>query len=107
MTDAVLVLTTLPDEGAAAALAKRIVEERLAACANVFPALRSIYRWQGKIEDQGEVLVLFKARREGFERLRSRIVALHPYQVPEVLAVPVEQGHAPYLEWLANETVTS
>jgi periplasmic divalent cation tolerance protein len=104
MTDAMLVLTTLPNADAAAEMAKSIVEERLAACANLFPALRSIYRWQAKLEDQNEVLVLFKTRQEHFDRLRSRILELHPYEVPEVLAIPVEQAYQPYLEWLARET---
>jgi periplasmic divalent cation tolerance protein len=104
MTDAMLVLTTLPNADAAAEMAKSIVEERLAACANLFPALRSIYKWQAKMEDQNEVLVLFKTRQEHFDRLRSRILELHPYEVPEVLAIPVEQAYQPYLEWLAKET---
>jgi periplasmic divalent cation tolerance protein len=104
MTDAMLVLTTLPNADAAAEMAKSIVEERLAACANLFPALRSIYKWQAKLEDQNEVLVLFKTRQEHFDRLRSRILELHPYEVPEVLAIPVEQAYQPYLDWLARET---
>jgi periplasmic divalent cation tolerance protein len=104
MTDAMLVLTTLPNADAAAEMAKRIVDERLAACANLFPAVRSIYKWQAKVEDQNEILVLFKTRQEHFERLKSRILELHPYEVPEVLAIPVEQAYQPYLEWLARET---
>lgn len=104
MTDALLVLTTLPNADAAAELAKAVVGEKLAACANLFPALRSIYRWQGKVQDESEVLVLFKTRQEQFERLKARILELHPYEVPEVLAVPVEQGYQPYLDWLAAET---
>lgn len=104
MTDAMLVLTTLPNADAAAEMARSIVEERLAACANLFPALRSIYKWQAKLEDQNEVLVLFKTRQEHFDRLRARILELHPYEVPEVLAIPVEQGYQPYLDWLARET---
>jgi periplasmic divalent cation tolerance protein len=104
MTDAMLVLTTLPNADAAAEMAKSIVEERLAACANLFPALRSIYRWQARLEDQNEVLVLFKTRQEHFDRLRARILELHPYEVPEVLAIPVEQAYQPYLDWLARET---
>jgi periplasmic divalent cation tolerance protein len=104
MTDAMIVLTTLPNADAAAALAKAVVEERLAACANLLPALRSIYRWQDKVEDQNEVLVLLKTRQEVFARLQSRILELHPYEVPEILALPIEQGYPAYLEWLARET---
>ena len=104
MTDAILVLTTLPNADAAAELAKSVVNEKLAACANLFPALRSIYKWQGKVQDENEVLVLFKTRQEHYENLKARILELHPYEVPEILAIPVEQGYAAYLEWLAAET---
>jgi periplasmic divalent cation tolerance protein len=104
MTDALLVFTTLPSADKAAELGKVLVEERLAACANLIPAVRSIYRWQGKLQDENEVLVLLKTRAEHLERLKLRILELHPYEVPEVLAVPVEAGYQPYLEWLAGET---
>ena len=93
-----LVLTTLPNSDAAVELAKAVVDERLAACANLMPAVRSIYRWQGKLHDENEVIVLMKTRQEHFERLKARILELHPYEVPEVLAIPVEQGYAAYLE---------
>jgi len=95
MTDALLVFTTLPSADKAAELAKALVEERLAACANLLPAIRSIYRWQGKLQDENEVLVLLKTRAEHLERLKLRILELHPYEVPEVLAVPVEAGYQP------------
>jgi periplasmic divalent cation tolerance protein len=104
MTDALLVFTTLPSADKAAELAKVLIEERLAACANLLPAIRSIYRWQGKLQDENEVLVLLKTRAEHLERLKLRILELHPYEVPEILAVPVEAGYQPYLEWLAGET---
>ena len=104
MTDAMLVLTTLPNSDVAAEMAKKVVGERLAACANILPALRSIYRWQGKLQDENEVLVLLKTRQQQFERLKQRIVELHPYDVPEVIAIPVEQGHKAYLDWIASET---
>jgi periplasmic divalent cation tolerance protein len=104
VTDALFVLTTLPNSDAAAEMAKSLVTERLAGCANLIPAVRSIYRWQGKVQDENEVLVLFKTRQENYEALKARILELHPYEVPEVLAIPVEQGYAGYLEWLARET---
>ncbi|HET7788537.1 MAG TPA: divalent-cation tolerance protein CutA [Myxococcales bacterium] len=104
MTDAMLVFTTLPSAEAAADLAKAVVGEKLAACANLLPAVRSIYRWQGRVQDESEVLVLFKTRQEHFERLKARLLELHPYEIPEVLAVPVEQGYQPYLDWLSLET---
>jgi periplasmic divalent cation tolerance protein len=104
MTDAILVLTTLPTADAAAEVAKTVVDEKLAACANILPALRSIYRWEGKVQDENEVLVLLKTRQAQYERLKARILGLHPYEVPEVLAIPVEQGNQPYLDWIARET---
>jgi periplasmic divalent cation tolerance protein len=104
MTDAMLVFTTLPSADKGAELARALVEERLAACANLIPAVRSIYRWEGKIHDENEVLVLIKTRAENIERLKARILELHPYEVPEVLAVPVESGYHAYLEWISNGT---
>jgi len=104
MTDALLVLTTLPTADAAAEVAKVLVGEKLAACANILPALRSIYRWQGKVQDENEVLVLLKTQSAHFARLKARILELHPYEVPEVLAIPVERGHEAYLDWIARET---
>ena len=104
MTDALLVFTTLPNADKAAEVARALVEERLAACANLLPAVRSIYRWEGKIHDENEVLVLFKTRAETVERLKARILELHPYEVPEILCVPVESGYQAYLDWLSAQT---
>jgi len=104
VTDALLVFTTLPTADKAAEIAKLLVDEKLVACANLLPAVRSIYRWQGKMHDENEVLVLLKTRAEQLERLKLRLLEVHPYEVPEVLAVPVESGYQPYLEWLAGET---
>jgi len=101
MTDALLVLCAAPTAEVAAELARALVEARLAACGNVLPGLRSIYRWQGHVEDQPEVLLLLKTTRERFPALRDELLKRHPYQVPEVLALPVEAGSAAYLEWLA------
>jgi periplasmic divalent cation tolerance protein len=104
VTDALLVFTTLPSADKAAEIAKLLVEEKLVACANLLPAVRSIYRWQGKLHDENEVLVLLKTRAEHLERLKLRLLEIHPYEVPEVLAVPIESGYQPYLDWLAGET---
>jgi periplasmic divalent cation tolerance protein len=101
---AIVVLVTAPTAERAAELARTLVEERLAACGNVVPGLRSIYRWEGKVEDEAEALLLLKTTRARFEALRDRVLALHPYQVPEVIALPVEAGSASYLDWIAAET---
>jgi len=100
MTDAIIVLVTAPTTDKAAELARLLVEEELAACGNVVPGLRSIYRWEGKVHDEPEALLLLKTRASLFEALRERVVAVHPYQCPEVLRLDVTGGHAPYLEWI-------
>jgi periplasmic divalent cation tolerance protein len=104
MTDVQLVITTLPNADAAAELAHRLVEEGLAACCNLFPAVRSIYRWKERVEDGSEVLVLIKTRYEQLDRVQARILELHPYELPECLVLPVERGYAGYLEWIAQST---
>ncbi len=103
VTEALVVLCTAPTVEVAAALARALVEARLAACGNVVPGLRSIYRWQGQVEDQPEVLLVLKTTRERFPALRDELLRRHPYEVPEVLALPVEAGSATYLEWLAAQ----
>ena len=99
-----VVLVTSPDKKSAARLARVLVEERLAACANLVPGLRSIYRWEGKVRDESEVLLILKSRRAIFPALADRVRALHPYTVPEMLALPVSDGSAPYLRWLREAT---
>ncbi len=104
MTDALVVLVTAPTAEQATELARALVEERLAACGNVLPGVRSVYRWEGSVREDAEALLVLKTSRARFEALRDRVLALHPYQVPEVLALPVEAGGAAYLAWLAAET---
>jgi periplasmic divalent cation tolerance protein len=98
----IVVFSTFPTEEKAAEIARTLVSEGHAACANLVPPVRSIYRWQGQICDERETLAIIKTTSERFEALRERLVALHPYEVPEVIALPVEAGHAPYLEWVAS-----
>ena len=78
--------------------------EKLVACVNVMPGLRSIYAWEGKVCDEQEVLCVLKTRRALFAAVRDRVVALHPYQIPEIIALPLVDGSAPYLAWLRDET---
>jgi periplasmic divalent cation tolerance protein len=106
VTDAVVVLVTAPTAEKAAELARALVEEGLAACGNVIPGLRSIYRWEGRVQDEPETLLLLKSRAGAFEALRRRIVELHPYDVPEVLRLPVEAVHEPYLAWIRDSVRT-
>ena len=104
MTEVMIVLVTVPDEESGLALAHSLVGERLVACANLVPGLRSIYRWQGRIEEAKELLLILKTRTDLVDELARRVADLHPYDVPEVLALPVGAGHGPYLDWVAAET---
>ncbi len=102
MTDTLVVLVTTPSAEDAARLARAVVEEKLAACGNVVPAVRSIYRWEGKICDEQEALLVLKAPARRFPELRDRIVALHPYDVPEVIALRIEEGNERYIDWIVQ-----
>lgn len=102
--DYVLVLTTVPNDGEAATFARTLVEERLAACVNVVGPIRSIYRWEGAVEDAREWLLVAKARAADVAVLEARVRALHSYDVPEVLALPVVGGAEAYLAWLDAAT---
>jgi len=80
------------------------VQSRLAACVNIIDAVQSIYSWEGKICDDGEALMVIKTSRGRFEALRDEVVKLHPYDVPEVVALPIVDGHEPYLQWVGRST---
>ncbi|HXR36356.1 MAG TPA: divalent-cation tolerance protein CutA [Candidatus Binataceae bacterium] len=101
----ILVFVTTTTEDNAAAIGRALVEERLAACANLIGPIRSIYRWQDVVEDGAELLLMIKTRSNLFPELETRIKELHPYEVPEILAVNIEQGSAQYLDWLHDSTV--
>lgn len=100
-TSAVVVLVTWPADKDAAPLARALVDERLAACVNVLPAIRSFYRWEGAVHDEGEQQLVIKTLASAVPRLQARVQDLHPYDVPEFLVMPVVAGSAAYLEWLA------
>jgi periplasmic divalent cation tolerance protein len=98
-----VVLTTAPSTPVAVELARALVGERLAACANIVPGVTSIFRWQGAVQRESEVLLLLKTTAGAEERMRARLVELHPYDVPEVLALGPVGGHAPYADWVRDE----
>lgn len=98
----IAVFSTFPNADLAADVARKLVDERLCACVNLVPAIRSIYRWQGAICDEPEVLAIIKTTDERLAALQARLVELHPYEVPEALVVPIAGGHAPYLAWVAG-----
>ena len=104
-SDALVVLTTLASEADAVVFIKALLERRLIACGTALPAARSFYRWEGKVADETEVLVILKTRTARLEALEMAFEELHPYKVPELLAVPVTAGNAKYLNWLSGETV--
>ncbi|OHC65932.1 MAG: cation tolerance protein CutA [Rhodocyclales bacterium GWA2_65_20] len=102
--EALLVITHLPDADAARTLAGRLVGERLAACVNILAPCRSVYRWQGKVEDAQEVPLLIKTTASRYAALEAAIRAAHPYELPEIIAVPLARGLPDYLAWIAAET---
>jgi periplasmic divalent cation tolerance protein len=99
-----VLLVTAPNEEAARSIARVLVDERLAACVNVIPMSASIYRWEGKIVEEPESLLLVKTSAARVEPLAQRIAALHPYSVPEILSLPVERGLAAYIAWVVEAT---
>jgi len=100
--DAIVVFMTAANGEEAARLAEMLVGSHLAACVQILPEMESVYRWQGKIERQAEILILAKTTRDKFEELEREVRALHSYDTPEIIAVPVVAGSVPYLEWLNN-----
>jgi periplasmic divalent cation tolerance protein len=100
-----IIFCTTATEEEAAVLGRTLVEEGLAACANIIPQIRSIYRWKEEIWDERETLIIIKSREDLFEKIRSRIRELHSYEVPEITAVKVDNGDAAYLQWI--EAVTA
>jgi periplasmic divalent cation tolerance protein len=100
-----VVLVTAPDAETGARLARDVVGSRLAACVNLVTSVRSIYRWEGEVKDEGEVLLLIKTRSDRCDALSRRIREVHPYDVPEVLVLPAAGGSAEYLDWVRAESI--
>jgi periplasmic divalent cation tolerance protein len=102
MTDKLLVLTTTGSEAEAKKIAEMLVERRLAGCVNIISRVRSVYRWQGKVEHAQEFLLLVKTVQKREEQVRAAILELHSYQLPECISIPIEGGSAEYLQWIAE-----
>jgi len=101
---ATFIYVTVPTEEAARMIARAVVEDRLAACANILPGMQSLYHWKGEVQEAREAVLIFKTRSSLFQALEARVRELHPYNTPCIVALPVEQGHAAYLEWILAET---
>lgn len=99
-----LVITNLPDRAAAEKLAEALIDGRLAACVNILSPCRSVYRWQGEVQHDEEFPLLVKTTRERYAAVEQAIRAGHPYELPEIIAVPVERGLPAYLDWVAQQT---
>ena len=102
----VLILVTTGSQEEGERIARALVDLRLAACVNIIPGLRSIYRWKGKIWDEGELLLLIKTRMALFQQVEGKIKELHSYEVPEIVAIPITRGSETYLNWLRESTLS-
>ncbi len=105
MTDKIVVLSTCASAEEARRIAAELIARRLAVCVNILPPMRSIYRWEGKVEESEEVLMLIKSSRALFSELRAEIARLHTYEIAEAIALPIIDGAAPYLAWMDRELV--
>lgn len=103
-SQALVVYCTCPDRVVAERIAEAVIDERLAACVNLIPGLTSIYRWEGQMQHDVELLLIIKTRSVVYPQLEARLRELHPYQVPEIIALPIQAGSAAYLNWIAGNT---
>lgn len=104
MDEVIMVLTTLPQESDAQAMARLLVEGKLVACASILPAVQSVYRWQGQLETATESVLMMKTTAQRYPEVEAAILAAHPYALPEIMALPVVEGLPAYLSWVRQET---
>lgn len=100
----IVVLVTARDTQEAERIARHVVEKKVAACVNIVPGVRSIFRWEGKVDDAQEVLLILKSRQELFDMLAREVKSVHSYDVPEIIALPIVGGYEPYLKWVSDST---
>lgn len=105
-TDFLMVICNCPDHQVAEQMAATLVDEKLAACINIMPEMKSVYRWQGQVESDLEVQVQIKTTAALYDKLQQRISALHPYEVPEIIALPILRGSPSYMQWITENTDT-
>lgn len=106
-TNAIIVFCTCPDQQIAESISHHLVSEGLAACVNILPGIRSCYLWQGEVETDNELLLVMKTRSDCYQALQAAILNLHPYELPEVIAVPIDRGLPAYLDWISKSTRSS
>lgn len=99
-----VVFVTVNGEEQGLKIARAVVEEKLAACASILGPVRSVYWWDGAVQDEPELLLMMKTQRSLFDKLREAVLKLHSYEVPEIIALPIVDGHAPYLSWITDST---
>lgn len=102
--EAIVVLVTVASCEEGEKIARRLVEDRLGACVNIVPQVRSLFTWKGKLTQEDEVLLVIKSRRSRFQELAATVKALHSYSVPEIIAIPISEGSADYLQWISDMT---
>lgn len=107
MSGASVVFVTVGNEEEAVGIVQALVRERLAACGNIIPKIRSIYSWKGEVCDEQEVLVILKTRSSLYEKVRERVLELHGYELPEIVTIPIEKGLAGYIDWIFQNTLDS
>ena len=105
MSDFVLILSTINDYEKARDISKKLLEDKLIACSNIVPKITSVYCWKGEICEDGECLMLMKSRRSVFDNIKARISELHPYEVPEIIAIDITDGTSDYLNWIKQSLI--
>ncbi len=101
-----ILLSSVPDEDTGARIARELLDAKLAACVNIIPKIRSIYRWKGEVRDDAEVLLIIKTQHDRVEDTIRAVKSLHPYDVPEIISIPIEAGWPDYMKWIIDETTT-
>jgi periplasmic divalent cation tolerance protein len=107
MSNVCILLSTIDSAQAAEDVASKLVEEHLAACVNILPGVSSYYRWEGEVQNEQEFLLILKTSTDRVDDLMDRMKTLHPYEVPEIVSIPVEAGYQPYLDWVVTQTASS
>ena len=99
----IMIITTVNSDSAAKKIAQALIEEKLAACVNIIPSVTSIFRWEGKVSTESELILIAKSKEKLFDEIKDKILSLHPYKLPEIITVPIVDGSKEYLKWVEDE----